>query len=48
MVKSKFIVSDGQNWVEDITYKEEKPLDGVAAIVTVSDKPIYKQVLIEY
>ena len=48
IVKSKFIVSDGQNWVEDITYKEEKPLNGVVVIVTVSNKPIYRQVLIEY
>ena len=47
MVECKFIVSDSQKWV-DITYKEEEPLAGVAVIVTVSDKPIYKQVLIEY
>ena len=48
MVESEFIVEDSQKWVEDITYKEEKHLDGVAVIVTVSDKPIYKQVAIEY
>lgn len=47
MVSCKFIVSDGRNWV-DITYKEDSPLDGVVVEVTISDKPIYKQVLIEY
>lgn len=47
MVSCKFIVSDSQNWA-DITYKEDSPVDGTVVEVTVSDKPIYKQILIEY
>jgi hypothetical protein len=48
MVKSKFITSDGRKKVKNITYEENEPLDGVVLIVTVSDQPMYKQVLIKY
>jgi hypothetical protein len=48
MVESAFIPADGRKKVKNITYEENDPLDGVVLIVTVSDKPMYKQVLIKY
>jgi hypothetical protein len=50
MAEAELIVDDSPRWLKDITYKEEKPIKGVAIklIVSVSNQQMYEQVLIKY
>ncbi len=50
MAESKLIVDDSRRWLKDITYQEDEPIKGssVKLIVSVSNKPMYTRMLIEY
>ena len=50
MAEAELIVDDNRKWLQGLTYQEDSPVKNlnVQLIVSVSNKPMYEQVLIKY
>ena len=50
MAEAELIVDDNRKWLRGLTYQEDDPVKSlnVQLIVSVSNKPMYEQVLIKY
>lgn len=50
MAEAELIVDDNRKWLRGLTYQEGDPVKGlnVQLIVSVSNRPMYEQVLIKY